>query len=187
MADAPYKIFGVHPSRLKVATSTSGTTSIDPFVNAFTMDFNLTTLTFEYSGTSDQVQVGSALTGTIGLGKFNTAILDSIVGVTAETSGLMSGYAKQWNPELGTYPYVQMEIDLRVQDDAASGAETELTIVVWKAKLQNPFAVGDVGNLEANTQTLSWSATSTATDILGAAIPGVTGDEIITYSILKAT
>lgn len=187
MADAPYKIFGVHPSRLKVATSTAGTTSIDPYVNSFTMDFNLTTLTFEYSGTSDIIQVGSALTGTIGLGKFNTAILDSIVGVTAQTTGLMSGYAKQWNPELGTYPYVQMEIDLRVQDDAASGAETELTIVVWKAKLQNPFAPSDIGNLEANSQTLTWSATATATDILSAAIPGVTGQQTVTYSILKAS
>ena len=189
MADIPYKIFGVHPSRLRAALTTSAFTDVLPYVNAFTMDFNLTTLNFEYDGTQDQVQVGQALTGTIGLGKFNTALLDSVVGATAVTTSLPSGFSSLWNPELGTYPFVQAEIHLRVQDDSATGngAETELAIFIWKMKLQNPFAVGNIGNLEANTQTLNWTATATTLDALGAAIPGVTAPQTVTYSILKKT
>ena len=180
MADAPYKIFGVHPSKLRAVSGTS-LVDISPFVNAFTMNFNLTQLTFQYNGTQDQVSVGQALTGTIGMGKFNTAILDSVVGVSSHTTGI-AAVSKFWHPETGTYPYCQAEIHVRVQDDANNGAETDLVIIVWKLKLQNPYAPGNIGNLEANTQTLQWSATATTTDVLGNAIPNV-GSTAITYTV----
>jgi hypothetical protein len=179
-----YGIFGVHPSALRVA---SGTALVDvaPYLNAFTMDPNVEELEFEYDGTSDSVPVGTKLTGTIGMGKFNTDLLTLLAGAVAITaasaiSGL--GVDSLWHPELGTYPFVQAEIDIRVQDHD-TGAEEELRIFIWKMKLQNPWVPGDIGNLEANTQTLNWSSTLTTGTILGAALPGAASANAIHYSI----
>ena len=181
---AVLKIFGVKPSKLRVASGTA-LVDVSPYVNAFSLDPNIEELEFPYDGTSDTVQVGTELSGTIGMGKLNTDILDKVVGAVAVTAGLPAAFTSFWHPELGTYPYVQAEIYIRVQDDSNNGAEGQYCIIVWKLKLQNPYVPGAIGNLEANNQELTWSSTLTATDVLGATIPGVTGSNQVHYTIAK--
>jgi hypothetical protein len=176
-----YKIFGVHPSKLKVV---SGTAFVDvlPYLNGFSMDINEEELTFEYDGTSDVIALPSTLTGTITLGKLNTDLLTKAMGIAEVTTALPADYSKIWHPDLGTYPYVEGVIRARVQDDAAAGAEAEIAIIVWKMKLGN-LAISDLGNLEANEQTLSWSSTATTLDLLGDDIPGVTAPDTVHWSL----
>jgi hypothetical protein len=180
---AVYRIFGVKPSNFQYVLS-AALSPVPMYIAGFTFNPNVQTLNFEYDGSSDSIQVSSAIDGTISLGAYNTDFIEKVAGAAAITSGLGAGIAKMWHPETGTYPFVQGELNIRVQD-VGSGAEGTLRAIVWKMKLQNPYALGNVGNLEANKQDLAWSSTLTQTDILGATIPGLSGSQKVHYSIAQ--
>jgi hypothetical protein len=175
-----YKYFGVHPSRLRVVSGTAFV-NVLPYLNGFSMDINEEELTFEYDGTSDVIALPSTLTGTISLGKLNTDVLTLAMGIPEVTAGLPADFTKLWHPDLGTYPYVQADIRIRTQDDLAAGIEGETAIIIWAMKLGH-LAFSDLGNLEANVQTFSWSSTARTLDLLGAAIPGVTAPDALHWS-----
>jgi hypothetical protein len=136
------------------------------------------------------VPVSTQINGTLTVMAFNTDWLTVVAGVTRTTAGLATGAGLQtpgvaslMHPELGTYPYVQMEVDMRAQDSA--GTEKELRTIVWKTKLQNPVTLSGVGNLEAVSLQFDWSSALTATDVLGAAIPGLTAGQETHFSIAE--
>lgn len=188
MAAAIYDILGVKPSRFRVA---SGTALVDvpmSYLNTFEIDANIETLTFEGEGTSHDLNVSSKISGTLTFAQFNTDWLTKVAGVTEVTAGLPAGVGRMWHPELGTYPYIQAEIDIRAKDFGAAGAEETLRVYIWKMLLQNPLLLSGIGNLEAVTQQFQWSSLATATDILGAAIPGVaTATQTVHASMAELT
>lgn len=153
-----------------------------PFVNAFTMDPNIDNITFEGDGTQEQVPVSNGVTGSFTLGKFTTAILDVIAGVTKVTSGLPADEAARWYPELGSYPYVRGRCLIKAQDES-TGAEVRLRIEVPKMKIQNPWVPGDAGNNAAMNSEIAWSSTGTFNDLIGAALPGLIAGDSIHYSV----
>lgn len=153
-----------------------------PFVNAFAMDPNIDNITFEGDGTQEQVPVSNGVTGSFTLGKFTTAILDAIAGVTKVTSGLPADEAARWYPELGAYPYVRARCLIKAQDEA-TGAEVRLRIEVPKMKIQSPWVPGDAGNNAAMNSEIAWSSTGTNKDLIGATLPGLLADDTVHYSI----
>jgi hypothetical protein len=153
-----------------------------PFVNAFSMDPNIDNITFEGDGTQEQVPVSNGVTGSFTLGKFTTAILDAIAGVTKITSGLPADEAARWYPELGSYPYVRGRCLLKAQDET-TGAEVRLRVEVPKMKIQNPWVPGDAGNNAAMNSEIAWSSTGTNKDLIGATLPGLTAGDTIHYSL----
>jgi hypothetical protein len=187
---AIYNLFGLKPSRFRVVSGTGLTDVPISYINEFEMDPNITELEFEGDGTTLTVPVSTQINGTLTVMAFNTDWLTIAAGVTRTTAGLATGAGAQtpgiaslMHPELGTYPYVQMEVDMRAQD--AAGTEKQLRTIVWKTKLQNPITLSGVGNLEAVSLQFDWSSALTATDVLGAAIPGLTGTQQSHFSIAE--
>lgn len=181
-----WDILGLKPSRFRVVSGTAFADVPMSYVQSFDLDPNITELTFEGEGTSHTHNVSSEISGTMTFGQFNSDWLDFVVGATAVTgAGLPTGVAKMWHPELGTYPNVQAEIDMRVKDMGAAGVEKTIRLYVWAMQLQNPLAISGVGNLEAVTQEYAWTSLAVDEDLLGTAIAGVTPPETVHYSIAE--
>lgn len=182
---AVYDILGVKPSRFKVVSGTASVEVPMSYLNTFALDPNITELTFEGEGTSHTHNVSSEINGSLSFMQFNTEWLTKVAGVAEVTAGLPAGVAKMWHPELGTYPNVQAEIDLRVKDMGAAGAEKTVRLYIWAMQLQNPMLITGVGNLEAATLEYAWSSLAVTEDLWGDPIPGVTDPETVHYSIAE--
>jgi hypothetical protein len=188
MAAAIYDILGVKPSNFRVVSGTATVTVPISYINTFELSANIEALTFEGEGTSHTHNVSSEINGRLSVMQFNTDWLTKVAGVAEVTASMPTGVARIWHPELGTYPSVQAELNLRVKDMTASlGSEKIVRLYIWAMLLQNPLLITGVGNLEATTLQFDWSSLAVTTDLWGAAIPGVTGTQTVHYSIAELT
>jgi hypothetical protein len=139
--------------------------------SAFTMDAAIQTIEFPGDGDVEQVFQSQSISGTFTLSKFVTDLLEKVAGSAAATTGLHTNETRRWTPEMGTYPYVELNADRRAVNDD-TGADEVIRTYVWKTKLQKPYITGDAGNNAAEISTFNWSSTATTTDLFNLPIQG---------------
>lgn len=136
---------------------------------------------FAGDGGVHRVHQLQAVDGTFTLTAFNADLLEKVAKSTAATTGLRTDETRRWNPEIGTYPYVELWVDRRAENGNDGSDETVRTII-WKAKLQKPFIMGDAGNNAAETSVVNWTSVGTTQDLWGLPIIG-SGNAAITEEI----
>lgn len=155
-----------------------------PKASQFTMDANIQTIEFPGDGDVERVFESDGVSGTLTLSKYSTRLLTHAAGVAAVTSGLPTGETERYYPELGSYPFVELWIDLKAQNEQ-TGATQTLRCLVFQVKLQRPTMLGDAGNNAAQTTTLAWSSQAVSQDLLGRPLPGATADVHYAYAVLQ--
>lgn len=152
-------------------------------VSEFTITPDIQTISIPGDGTVEQVFSTNGINGTLTENKWTDDVLQIALGATLYNTNLDSTITSQLHPQLGTYPLVQMDVDIKATDGDNSDADITRRIIVWKGKLQNPFVPGAAGNNALQPTQIKWSANPTTTDLFGFAIKGATAD--VHYTMAK--
>jgi hypothetical protein len=145
-----------------------------PFANNFVINANVQQIEFVGDATTETIPIGTGFNGTIAADKFTTDVLQFAAGITPITTGLPADELARWYPEKGTYPFLRARVILKAKN-AVTGAFTHLRLEVPKLSIQNPWTPGQAQNNTKLGQELAWAATKTEVDLLGTALPGITG------------
>ena len=132
-------------------------------------------------GTVEHVFRLQGLTGTLTANKWPENVLINAMGITELTSGILSDMSSMLHPQLGSYPLVQMDVNLVALDGDNNNATIYKRIVLWQVQLQNPFIPGAAGNNALEGTPINWSAQPVTTDLFGRTLPSVT--TAIHYSV----
>lgn len=146
-----------------------------PFCNLFRVNAAIETLTFRGDHTTFLKYVPSTISGEMAFDKFSTDMFDAL-GVDETTAGLPTGYASRFYPELGDYPFVQLDAYEFVTDDD-TGSDTLHALRVFLAKLQL-YVPPEAGNIAVMTTSYQWSAKPTLEDINGDPLPDVSTKKV---------
>jgi len=152
-------------------------------VSEFTITPDIQTISIPGDGTVESVFSTNGIRGTLTENKWTDDVLQIALGATLYNTNLDSTITSQLHPQLGTYPLVQMDVDVKATDGDNSDADITRRIIIWKGKLQNPFVPGAAGNNALMPTQIQWSANPTTTDLFGIAIKGATAD--VHYTMAK--
>lgn len=154
-------------------------------VSEFTITPDIQTISIPGDGTVEQVFSTNGINGTLTHNKWTDEVLQIALGATLVNTNLDTTITSQLHPQLGTYPQVQMDVDLKATDGNNSDADITRRIIIWKGKLQNPFVPGAAGNNALQPTQIQWSANPTTTDLFGIPISGATSN--VHYTMAKLT
>ena len=152
-------------------------------VSEFTITPDIQTIPIPGDGTVEQVFSTNGINGTLTENKWTDDVLQIALGCILYNTNLDSTINSQLHPQLGTYPLVQMDVDIKATDGDNSDADITRRIIIWKGKLQNPFVPGAAGNNALQPTQIQWSANPTTVDLFGIPIKGATAN--IHYTMAK--
>ena len=154
-------------------------------VSEFTITPDIATISIPGDGTTEQVFSTNGINGTLTMNKWADEVLQIALGATIVNTNLDPSINTWLHPQLGTYPSVQMDVDLKATDGNNNDANITRRIIIWKGKLQNPFVPGAAGNNALMPTQIKWSASPTTVDLFGLPINGATSN--IHYTMAKLT
>jgi hypothetical protein len=156
------------------------------FANAFNIDPQNQEITSQGDNLQEYVTLNLGMRGSMAADKFDTEVLEKIIGATAITALLPPDEATRYYPEGGNYPNVGAEVDLIAIDDS-TGLTQYIRIAVPKMQLYpRPWVPGNAATAAKMPTTLNWTALQTTTDLMGHTLPSIPTDGVFYWIAVLA-
>ena len=172
MTSAIYRISGIKDAKL---TNAAGASIDVPYANLSNLTPEFEEIVFEGDGEQVKDYFGYRLNGELAFDKWSEDIIEALYGKTAVTASLPSGEAKRYYmgsaEDLAPVQH-ELTVDYAAINDSTEVAAT-IRVTIFKARMAPYAPPSGATAAKFGPHTFQFTSEKTATDVAGAALPGV--------------